>query len=147
MSASITLAREFAASPARVFAAWTNPEAILKWWGMPGFTNLEAAFEARVGGRWSVTSRHPDGEVVTAHGMVLEVREAERLVYDWRFANQPAEAPSSLVTVRFLPSPAGTRVVVEHSGLMDPAMAPTFEFGWTYTLDNFAANVLDQHAA
>jgi uncharacterized protein YndB with AHSA1/START domain len=47
MSASITLAREFSAAPARVFPAWTNPEAILKWWGMPGFTNLEAIFEAK----------------------------------------------------------------------------------------------------
>jgi uncharacterized protein YndB with AHSA1/START domain len=147
MSASITLARDFAAAPARVFAAWTNPEAILKWWGMPGFTNLEAAFEAKAGGRWSVTSRHPDGGVVTAYGTVIEVIDGERLVYDWRFDNQPAEAPSSLVTVRFSPSQTGTRVVVEHSGLMDPAMAPTFEIGWTYTLDNFAANVLDKNAA
>ncbi len=84
--------------------------------------------------------------MVTAFGTVLDVIEGEQRVYNWRFDNQPAEAPASLVTVRFAPSQTGTRVVVEHSGLMDPAMAPTFEFGWTNTLDHFAANVLDKTA-
>jgi uncharacterized protein YndB with AHSA1/START domain len=147
MSASITLARDFPATPARVFDAWTSPDAIMKWWGMPGFTNLKAAFDARPGGLWSVTSRRPDGEEVTAHGQVLEVIPGDKLVYDWRFAGQPAEAPASLVAVRFSASAMGTRLVVEHSGLMDPAMTPTFEFGWNYTLDNFAANVLERDAA
>lgn len=139
--ASLTMFRHFNASPERVFAAWTDPAAILKWWGLPGHANLEAHFEARVGGVWHVTSRSPQGERMTARGEVLEIVPNARLVYDWRFDSMPEGAPSSLVTVELEADGDGTRLKLHHANLPGAESVPLFTQGWDYTLSNFAANV------
>jgi uncharacterized protein YndB with AHSA1/START domain len=145
--ASLTIARNFNAPPASVFSAWTNPEAIMKWWGLPGYTNLKASFEAEEGGTWAVTSRSPEGQEMTARGKVLKLIPNEMLVYDWRFDSMPDAAPSSIVTVRFSAKGAGTHILLEHANLPGADQVPLFRQGWEYTLANFAANVFGEQAA
>ncbi len=145
--ASLTIARDFNAAPARVFAAWTDPEAIMKWWGLPGYTNLKASFDAREGGTWSVTSRSPEGVEMTARGTVLKLIPGELLAYDWRFDSMPDAAPASIVTVRFSAKGEGTHILLEHANLPGAEQVPLFRQGWEYTLANFAANVFGAEAA
>lgn len=147
MTASLTIAKSFDAAPERVFAAWTDANAILKWWGMPGYTNLDARFDAEIGGVWHVASRSPEGELVTARGRVLEIIPNQRIVYDWRFDHMPEAAPSSVVTVEFFASGTGTHLKLHHTNLPGADAVPLFTQGWTFTLGNFSANVLDTHAA
>lgn len=49
---SMTIARSFRASPAQVFAAWTDPEALPRWFGPEGFTCRTQFMDLRVGGEW-----------------------------------------------------------------------------------------------
>lgn len=44
-----------------VFAAFTRPEHLDKWWGPDGFRNTTTAFEFRPGGTWLFTMHGPDG--------------------------------------------------------------------------------------
>ena len=147
MSTSLTIARDFSADPARVFSAWTNAEAIMKWWGLPGYVNVSASFEAREGGTWAVTSRSPEGQEMTARGRVLTCIANELLVYDWRFDSMPPEAPSSLVTVRFSPKGNGTHILLEHANLPGPDAIPLFRQGWEFTIGNFEEKVFARQAA
>src|SRR5262249_52595902 len=59
---SLTITRKLAAPPDRCFRAWTDPEALKRWFG-PGATEvLLAEADPRVGGRYRVVMRSPSGE-------------------------------------------------------------------------------------
>ena len=51
---SLTIKRRFKASPAQVYAAWTQPEQLAKWMGPIGTTAAEAEADVRVGGRYHI---------------------------------------------------------------------------------------------
>lgn len=53
--------RVFAVQRERVFAAWTDPGVLARWWGPRGFTNTFHRFELRPGGIWEFTMHGPDG--------------------------------------------------------------------------------------
>lgn len=45
----------------RVFAAWTDPEQLARWWGPHGFTNTFHTFELKPEGIWDFTMHGPNG--------------------------------------------------------------------------------------
>ena len=49
---TLILTRHFRASPAQVYAAWTDPKALPRWFGPDGFTCHTHAIDIRVGGEW-----------------------------------------------------------------------------------------------
>lgn len=53
--------RIIAASRERVFAAWTDPAQLARWWGPKGFTNSFHRFELKPEGIWEFTMHGPDG--------------------------------------------------------------------------------------
>ncbi len=58
---TITMEREFAASPQAVFAAYGDPEALKEWYGPDGFSITVIAMDFRVGGAFRFTMHGPDG--------------------------------------------------------------------------------------
>ena len=46
--------RRFAAPPERVFHAWTEPEALKRWWCPPGWTAADIEVDLRVGGAYRI---------------------------------------------------------------------------------------------
>jgi uncharacterized protein YndB with AHSA1/START domain len=59
---SLTLKRRLKAAPAAVYAAWTDPEKIVKWFGPDAGPVEHADLDVRVGGCYSVTFRTENGE-------------------------------------------------------------------------------------
>lgn len=53
--------RIFAAPPAAVFAAFSAPQRLARWWGPDGFRNTFEVFEFKPGGLWRFTMHGPDG--------------------------------------------------------------------------------------
>lgn len=114
MSSAIVVALRIAASPERVFAAFT--EEIAAWWrpnglfafapGAPGVL----AFEPGIGGRFTETNA--DGRVVEV-GRVTAWAPPTHLAFTWRQASFAPEM-STQVEVRF--EPVETGVTVEHRG-------------------------------
>lgn len=44
----------------RVFAAWTDPDLLVRWWGPKGFTNTFHRFELKPEGMWEFTMHGPN---------------------------------------------------------------------------------------
>lgn len=61
-SRTMTLIADFAAPPDRVWAAFTTPATLERFWGPPGWPATFTAFELRVGGRATYYMTSPQGE-------------------------------------------------------------------------------------
>ncbi|MBV8619295.1 MAG: SRPBCC domain-containing protein [Curvibacter sp.] len=79
--------RAFQASAATVFAAFSAPERLARWWGPDGFSNTFEVFEFRNGGHWRFTMHGPDGARYPNEA-VFERIDAEREVV-LRHVSQP----------------------------------------------------------
>jgi uncharacterized protein YndB with AHSA1/START domain len=93
----IVLTREFAAPRPLVFAAWTRPELLTRWYGARGWQLVACEVDLRVDGAWCFVSEGPDGARMVQRGVYRVVHPPERLVHTELFDDQsyPGE---SLVT-------------------------------------------------
>jgi uncharacterized protein YndB with AHSA1/START domain len=133
---SLTLKRRLQAPPAKVFAAWTDPEKIMRWMGPADFTTPQAESDARVGGRYRFVMLSPDGEQHVVRGIYREVVANEKLVFSWAWDAAPGDEPyESLVTVLFKPDDRGTLLTLTHELLFDEASRDGHEKGWSGSLD------------
>ncbi|CAH1194266.1 hypothetical protein PAECIP111892_01521 [Paenibacillus auburnensis] len=79
--------RQFNYPLERVFAAWTTPEQLARWWGPKGFTNTFNEFDFRPGGQWRFVMHGPDGKDYPNHSEFVEIVPHERIVI--RHLNAP----------------------------------------------------------
>lgn len=104
-NSDLIITRTFNAPRALVWQAWTDPKHIMQWWGPSGFNNETCASDLRVGGRFRLEMRAPDGNVYPCIGTFREIVEHERIVYDGEAAEgHPCGAgipPRAVVTVSF----------------------------------------------
>ena len=56
----IVTIRNFNFSNELLFAAWSNPDYLKKWWGPKGFTNTFNEFDFREGGKWDFIMHGPE---------------------------------------------------------------------------------------
>jgi len=69
----LTFERTFDAPRDKVWKAFTDPEAIPRWWGKHGTTTIVAEMDVRPGGKWRYINRASDREEVAFYGEYLEV--------------------------------------------------------------------------
>jgi len=133
---SLTLKRRLKAPPAKVFAAWTDPEKIMRWMGPADFKTPQAESDARVGGRYRFVMLAPNGEQHVVRGVYREVVANEKLVFTWAWDAAPGDEPyESLVTVLFKPDDGGTLLTLTHERLFDEESRDGHEKGWNGSLD------------
>jgi uncharacterized protein YndB with AHSA1/START domain len=127
------LSRWIRAERAAVYAAWTEPELMQKWF-CPGELRLVSAeADVRVGGRFR--AEMSDGsETHTVHGVYREVIPGRRLVFSHRW--QERDAVETVVTVEFADRDGGTLVSLTHAGFRDRASRTGHEGGWASTFDS-----------
>ena len=77
---SLTLKRRMNALPAKVYEAWTDAKKIPHWFGPENAEVLCATTDVRVGGRFRIVFRGPDGEEHDVGGTYREVMPNEKLV-------------------------------------------------------------------
>lgn len=84
---SIALSRDFAATPAQLVRAHTDPELFVQWVGPNGIKIDIDYWDARTGGSWRYVDSH-EGEEYGFHGSFHEVRE-DRLVQTFTYEGFP----------------------------------------------------------
>jgi uncharacterized protein YndB with AHSA1/START domain len=138
---SLTLKRRLNARPEKVYAAWTNPENIVRWFGPAGVTpgSERATIDARVGGSYRL-SFDRDNEHYEVAGVYREMVPNERLVFSWAWHSTPER--ESLVTVSLKPDGNGTLLTLHHEQFFDAAGRDSHQQGWSGMLDK-----LERHFA
>ena len=127
---SLTIRQYFAATPAQVFTAWTDPKALAQWMGPIGTTAVEAKADVRVGGRYHIRMIVP-GDEHNVSGIYREVVPGEKLVFTWAWRSTPER--ESLVTVLLKAHDAGTMMIFTHEQFFDEDARNRHQKGWTGT--------------
>jgi uncharacterized protein YndB with AHSA1/START domain len=136
---ALVVRRTIAAPVERVFAAWTEPEQLRRWWGPKGVACSSAEVELRVGGRYRLGNRMPDGSTLYIVGEFERIERPRELVYSWR--HEGDESAPMRVTVRFETIDRATEVIVVHERLRDIASRDRHAAGWDGCLDGLAAHL------
>jgi len=134
---SLALKRHLNAPPAKVYAAWTNPQKIIRWFGRPDAKpdSFQADIDARIGGRFRI-SFSTDDEYYEVGGVYREVVPNQRLVFSWAWHSTPER--ESQVTVSLKPDGDGTLLTLHHEQLFDQAARDGHERGWIGSLEKLA---------
>jgi uncharacterized protein YndB with AHSA1/START domain len=111
---TLVIERSYPAAPERVFAAWADPEAKVRWFG-EGAEQFELEF--RVGGRERHHGRLPDGTVYAFEGRYQDIVDDQRIVYTYEMLIDGVRISVSVATVELHPDTGGgTRLVLTEQG-------------------------------
>ena len=136
---SLTVKRRFKASPAKVFAAWTDPEKMKRWMGPGEIIAARAEVDPRVGGRYRIVMHAPNGDEYDVGGVYREVVANEKLVFTWAWKSTPER--ESLVTLLLKPDGDGTLLTLTHEQFSDEESRDNHKQGWNSTLDKLESFV------
>jgi uncharacterized protein YndB with AHSA1/START domain len=147
MEREVVITRVFDAPREMVFAAWTDPQQLRRWWGPKNFTNPVCECDPRVGGAWHIVMRHPNGSECPCEGVYHEVVPPERL----SFTNNVPGKDGNLVMegftlVEFADHEGGKTLLTltTRAKALDEAMLvglAGMHTGWSQSLDRLVAEV------
>jgi uncharacterized protein YndB with AHSA1/START domain len=131
---TIRLHRVLRSTPERVYRAFLDPDAMVKWLPPNGFTGKVHAMDAKVGGghRMSFTN-FTTGKSHSFGGTYVELTPNERIRYTDKFddANLPGEMQ---VTVTLKEVSCGTELAILQEGVPDVIRAEACYLGWQESL-------------
>src|SRR5258707_12673225 len=75
----IVVTRQFDAPRELVFLCYSKPELLRRWYGMPDWTMPVCEMDFRVGGKWRLGQRSPDGYELASQGLYTAIVAPERI--------------------------------------------------------------------
>lgn len=138
---TVRLHRVFKAPPERVYRAFLDADALVKWLPPYGFSAHVQHLDAKVGGTFKMLfTNFSNGQVHSFGGTYLELLSAEKIRYTDRF-DDPALVGEMEVTIRLTPVLCGTEVAIVQAGI--PAVIPVemCYLGWQESLAQLATLV------
>lgn len=135
---SVQVKRTFAAPREKVFQAWIEPRLMSRWFLKPTAQHQPKMvhLDARPGGRYRFEVVSPEtGKLHVLTGAFREIQPPERLVFTWRWENQP-DFPETVVTVEFrqIGGSNFTEVILDHA-LLPEATRENHRKGWNGCFD------------
>ena len=129
---TLELRRIFDASPAAVFDAWIARDQFAAWIGPEGMKCEVPVLEPRVGGRYEITMRLANDQVVPVSGTFKVIDPPRQLVFSWGWNGDPTR--QSLVTLEFTARGTRTELLLRQEGLGSASNRDQHGHGWNSAL-------------
>ena len=142
MPSTIRLHRVLRAPPERVYRAFLDPDAMVKWLPPYGFTGKVHHADAKVGGTYKMSfANFTTGKSHAFGGRYLEMKPNELIRYTDKFddPNLPGEMQT---TVTLKKVSCGTELNIVQEGVPDVIPAEACYLGWQDSLVQLA-NLVD----
>jgi uncharacterized protein YndB with AHSA1/START domain len=143
--------------PELVWAAWTVPEHVKKWFTPAPWVTINCEIDLRPGGIFRTVMRGPEGQEINNIGCFLEIMPSRKLVWTvalrpgYRPADPSFDVPAFTAIVRMEPHGTGTKYSAlaihkdEESRNRHERMG--FSEGWGRSLDQLVAHAKTMQAA
>ena len=133
---SLEIKRFVKASRDRVYAAWTDPAQLKKWFGPENVKTRDLIADVRVGGQFHWDCTDPEGKEVTISGEYRELQPGKKIAFTWRLdEDEDRKNHSSIVTVELLDRQGGTELRLTHETLPNEASRDDHKQGWNSVLE------------
>ena len=131
---TVRLHRVLRAKPERVYKAFLDPEAMVKWLPPNGFTGKVHHLEAKVGGTYKMSfTNFGTGKSHSFGGKYLELKPHERIRHTDQFEN--AQLPGEMqTTITFKPVFCGTDLSITQEGIPTAIPVEACYLGWQESL-------------
>ena len=137
---TLILERHYAAKPQDVFDAWTQAQALERWFAPTDDMRTRVLeLDVREGGRYRIQMIEADGRIHTVSGTFQVFDAPNRLVFSWGWEPQPNETPldysRTQIVLEMRAVEGGTRMTLSHCSLPSEEMRHEHEGGWKGCLD------------
>jgi len=133
-SKTVRLHRVLRAAPERVYKAFLDPKAMVKWLPPNGFTGEVHHLEAKAGGTFKVSFTHfASGKSHSFGGSYIELIPGERIVHTDKFddPNLPGEMRVAISLKKIF---CGTELSIVQEGIPDTIPLEGCYLGWQESL-------------
>ena len=135
MPSTIRLHRVFKAAPERVYKAFTNPDALVKWLPPHGFVAKMHSIDLRVGGSYRMSFTNlGTGHSHSFGGEYLELVPNQRIRHTDKF-DDPNLPGVMTVTIEIKKVFCGAELNITQEGVPDVIPAEACYLGWGESLD------------
>ncbi|HZT77143.1 MAG TPA: SRPBCC domain-containing protein [Vicinamibacterales bacterium] len=121
----------------RVFAAWLEPASLAVWMCPGPVVSASAEVDARVGGRFRIVMKHPNGDA-DHWGEYLAIDPPSKLSFSWM--SQATDRQPTIVLVEFFDRGGDTEIVLTHRRLPPPQTEPHRK-GWSDIVQKLGATL------
>jgi uncharacterized protein YndB with AHSA1/START domain len=118
-----------------VFAAFTDPERLARWWGPEGFTIPSLDYPARVGEAYRIEMQPPDGPPFFLAGEFLQVEAPARLAFTFRWEDPDPDDIENIATLTSRHSGDSTDVHLHQAPFRTEARLELHREGWGDSFD------------
>jgi uncharacterized protein YndB with AHSA1/START domain len=135
MSANtVKLHRVLRANPERIYRAFLDPDALVKWLPPHGFTGKVHHLDARVGGSYRMSfTNFSTGQSQFFGGEYLELVPQERIRHTDTF-DDPGLPGEMQTTISLRPVFCGTELAIEQAGIPEVIPLEACYLGWQESL-------------
>ena len=138
MSGTVRLHRVLNAPPERVFKAFLDPDALVKWMAPHGFTAKVHHLDPQVGGSYKMSfTNFSTGHSHSFSGKYIEIVPNQLLRYTDQF-DDPDLPGEIQMTIALKPVLVGTEVNITQAGLPDVIPVEACYLGWQESLYLFS---------
>lgn len=143
---TLRITRTFTATREKVFRAWTDPDELKQWFApSDDYATPLAEVDLRVGGRYRIEMKAPDGESYIVGGEYWKIDPPAKLVFTWAWEEGHScdkeglqTENEMLVTLEFIQRGQATELILTQEDFRDAAQRDKHEEGWTGCLDRLA---------
>ncbi len=135
---TVRLHRVLRATPERVYRAFLDPDAMMKWLPPHGFTGKVHHMDARAGGGYRMSfTNFGSGKSQSFGGKYVELTPHERIRYTDQFddPNMPGEMQVTIALKKVL---CGTELTIVQEGLPSAIPVEFCYLGWQESLSQLA---------
>lgn len=131
----LEMERVLPAARSAVFAAFSDPDRLARWWGPEGFTIPRLSFQAQVGASYRIEMQPPTGDSFYLTGEFREVEPLDRLAFTFAWEEPDADDVETLVRLAFRDLGDSTRVALNQGPFKTEARRALHRDGWADSLD------------
>ena len=152
----VRISHFFKADRGLVWRFWSEPDLMALWWGPNGFTAPIVKIDLKVGGKYMLVMRSPEGKDFRNIGNYNEVKEPEHMEMTVSFADEKGNVvPASyygmgenfplvmILSVDFTEENGGTRLILHYKGssVLDESYRKGMTEGWNEQFDKLEAEL------